>query len=99
MRPGRPWGLPLEDRPALVAVYWRTNVTLRRLAPMFGVLEWAADGIINRLGPLLALQPRRRFREDTVPNRGWHLGATHDHAVAEQSKNYWYSHRPPGRRR
>jgi hypothetical protein len=34
---GRPWSLPVEDRLLLVAVYWRTNLTLRQLAPLFGV--------------------------------------------------------------
>ncbi len=33
---GRPWSLPLEDRVLLVAVYWRTNLTMRQLAPLFG---------------------------------------------------------------
>jgi hypothetical protein len=46
--------------------YWRTNLTLRRLAPLFGVSKFAADRIIGHLGPLLAHRPRRRFRKDTV---------------------------------
>jgi hypothetical protein len=33
VRRGRPWSLPLEGRALLVAAYWRTNLTLRRLAP------------------------------------------------------------------
>lgn len=37
VRRGRPWGLPLEDRVLLVTAYWRTNLTLRQLAPLFGV--------------------------------------------------------------
>ena len=37
VRKGRPWSLPLEDRVLLVAAYWRTNLTLRQLAPLFGV--------------------------------------------------------------
>lgn len=65
-RRGRPWSLPLEDRVLLVAAYWRTNLTLRQLAPLFGISKSAADRIINRLGPLLAVRPRRRFRKDTV---------------------------------
>ncbi|ABW12527.1 hypothetical protein Franean1_3116 [Parafrankia sp. EAN1pec] len=32
-RPGRPWALPLPDRVLLVAAYWRTNLTLRQIAP------------------------------------------------------------------
>nr|BFD88363.1 hypothetical protein StreXyl84_77640 [Streptomyces sp. Xyl84] len=35
VRRGRPWSLPLEDRVLLVAAYWRTNLTLRQLAPLF----------------------------------------------------------------
>jgi hypothetical protein len=33
-RKGRPWGLLLEDRVRLVVAYWRTNPTLRQLAPL-----------------------------------------------------------------
>lgn len=87
----RPWSLPLEDRVLLVAVYWRTNVTLRQLAPLFGVLKSAADRIINRLAPLPATRSRRRFRMDTVLIVDGTLVPTRDHAVAEQSKNYRYS--------
>ena len=55
-RPGRPWSLPLEDRVLLVAAYWRTNLTLRQLAPLFGVSKSAADRIIDQRGPQLALK-------------------------------------------
>lgn len=61
VRRGRPWGLPLEDRLLLVAAYWRTNLTLRQLAPLFGISKSAADRIIGQIGPPLALKPRRRF--------------------------------------
>lgn len=91
VRRGRPWSLPLEDRILLVAAYWRTNLTLRQLAPLFGISKSAADRIINRLGPLLALRPRRRFCKDTVLVVDGTLVPTRDHAVAEQSKNYRYS--------
>ncbi|MEV8037994.1 transposase [Streptomyces sp. NPDC086182] len=37
VRRGRPWGLPLEGRVLLVAAYWRTNLTLRQLGPLFGI--------------------------------------------------------------
>lgn len=50
----------------LVAAYWRTNLTLRQLAPLFGVSKPSADRIVGHLGPLLALRPRKRFRKDTV---------------------------------
>ncbi len=91
VRKGRPWSLPLEDRVLLVAAYWRTNLTLRQLAPLFGVSKSAADRIIDHLGPMLALQQRKRFRKDTVLIVDGTLVPTRDHPVAEQSKNYRYS--------
>jgi hypothetical protein len=91
VRKGRPWGLPLEDRVLLVAAYWRTNLTLRQLAPLFGVSKSAADRIIAHLGPSLTLQPRKRFRKDTVLIVDGTLVPTRDHTIAEQSKNYRYS--------
>ncbi|MEV0443557.1 transposase [Streptomyces spectabilis] len=90
-RRGRPWSLPLEDRVLLVAAYWRTNLTLRQLAPLFGVSKSAADRIIDHLGPKLALQPRKRFARDTVLIVDGTLVPTRDHTIAEQSKNYRYS--------
>ncbi len=91
VRRGRPWSLPLEDRVLLVAAYWRTNLTLRQLAPLFGISKSAADRIIDRLAPLLALRPRLGFRKGTVLIVDGTLVPTRDHAVAEQSKNYRYS--------
>ncbi|MFG3016767.1 transposase [Streptomyces cinerochromogenes] len=91
VRKGRPWSLPLEDRVLLVTAYWRTNLTLRQLAPLFGVSKSAADRIIDHLGQSPALQPRRRFRKDTVPVVDGTLVPTRDHSAAEQSKNYRYS--------
>ena len=82
MRKGRPWSLPLEYRVLLVAASWRTNLTLQ-LAPLFGISKSAADRIIDHLGPLLALQPRRRFRRDTVLIVDGTLVLTRDHQVAE----------------
>ncbi|MFJ8982792.1 transposase [Streptomyces sp. NPDC102282] len=90
-RRGRPWGIPLEDRLLLVAAYWRTNLTLRQLAPLFGVSKSAAGRIVGHLGPRLALKPRRRFRKDTVLSADGTLVPSRDHTVAEQSKNYRYS--------
>jgi hypothetical protein len=63
---GRPWSLPLEDRVLLVTAYWRTNLTLRQLAPLFGISKSTASRVVNHLGPLLALQPRKRFAKNTV---------------------------------
>lgn len=91
MRKGRPWSLALEDRVLLVAAYWRTNLTLRQLAPLFGVSKSAADRIVDDLGPTLAFKPRKRFRKDTVLIVDGTLVPTRDHTVAERSKNYRYS--------
>ena len=91
MRKGRPWSLSLEDRVLLVAAYWRANLTLRQLAPLFGVSKSAADRIIDHLGPSLVLQQRQRFRKDTVLIVDGTPVPTRDHQVAEQPKNYRYS--------
>jgi Helix-turn-helix of DDE superfamily endonuclease len=56
----------LADRVLLVATYYRTNLTMRQLAPLFGVKTAAVHRIIDRLGPFLALAPaRRRYGPDT----------------------------------
>lgn len=75
----------------LVTAYWRTNLTLRQLAPLFGVSKSAADRIIDHLGPALELRPRKRFRRNTVLIVDGTLVPTRDHKVAERSKNYRYS--------
>lgn len=85
VRQGRPWSLPLEDRVLLVAAYWRTNLTLRQLAPLFGVSKSAADRIIGHLGPSLALQQRKRFSKDAVLIVDGTLVPTRDHTIAELS--------------
>ncbi|GAA3251816.1 hypothetical protein GCM10010493_27030 [Streptomyces lavendulae subsp. grasserius] len=72
VRKGRPWSLRLEDRALLVVAYWRTNLTMRQLAPLFGVSKSAADRIIDHLAPMLVLQPRKRFAKDTVRHPGAH---------------------------
>ncbi|MFE4967722.1 transposase [Streptomyces sp. NPDC056660] len=90
-RRGRPWRLSFENRVLLIVTYWRTNLTVRRLASLFGVSKSTADRIIGRLGPLLALEPRRRFSKDTALIVNGTLVPTRDHKVAEQSKNYRYS--------
>jgi hypothetical protein len=91
-RPGRQWCLPLADRVLLVATYYRTNLTMRQLAPLFGIKTAAVHRIIDRLGPHLAVEPaRRRHAPDTVLIVDGTLVPTRDHAVAAQSKNYRYS--------
>ncbi|MFH8626536.1 transposase [Streptomyces vietnamensis] len=91
VRRGRPWSLPLEDRVLLVTTYWRTNLTMRQIALLFGVSKSAAGRIIDHLGPKLALRPRKRFRKDTVLIVDGTLVPTRDHTIAERSKNYRYS--------
>lgn len=63
---GRPRRLPLVDRVLLVATYGRTNLTLRQVAPLFGVSKSAADRILDHVAPLLTIFPARRPRKDTV---------------------------------
>lgn len=95
VRPGRRWSLPLEDRVLLVATYWRTNLTLRQIAPLLGVSKSDGDRIIDRIGPQLALKPRRRFREDTVLIVEGTPVPTRDHTLAEPSKKYSSRRRSP----
>ncbi|CAL9662802.1 hypothetical protein SUDANB126_07086 [Streptomyces sp. enrichment culture] len=57
---GRPWALPRESRVLLVAAYWRTNLTMRQLGPLFGISKPAADRGIDHIAPLPALAPVRR---------------------------------------
>nr|ADC52806.1 putative transposase [Streptomyces platensis] len=69
-------------------------MTLCQLGPLIGISKSAIDRVIDHLGPLLALQPRKRF---PVPqghraHRGRPLGAhPRPLGVAEQSKNYRYA--------
>ncbi|GAA5704910.1 hypothetical protein Save01_05757 [Streptomyces avermitilis] len=50
----------------MVTAYWSTNLTIRQLALLCGISKSAVDRIMKHLGPLPALQPRRRFAKDTV---------------------------------
>lgn len=59
LRIGRPWCLPLANRVLLVAVYYRTNLTMRQLAPLFGISPATVCRVIQRLGPVLAIEPVR----------------------------------------
>ncbi len=90
-RPGRPWALDLPDRVLLVAVYWRTNLTMRQLGPLFGVSHSAVHRVIDTVGPLLALAPVRRRPAAQVAIVDGTLIPTRDHRLAAPSKNYRYS--------
>jgi Transposase DDE domain/Helix-turn-helix of DDE superfamily endonuclease len=89
---GRQWSLPLADRVLLVATYYRTNLTMRQLAPLFGITPAAVHRIIDRIGPYLALAPaRRRYGPGTVLIVDGTLVPTRDRAIAASSKNYRHS--------
>lgn len=89
---GRRWGLSLADRVLLVATYYRTNLTLRQIAPLFGVSKSAAGRIVDHLAPHLVLEPQsRRHRPDTVLIVDGTLAPTHDRNMSARSKNYRYS--------
>ncbi|SIM55401.1 Helix-turn-helix of DDE superfamily endonuclease [Micromonospora cremea] len=90
-RPGRRWALDLADRVLLVATYWRTNLTMRQIGPLFGVSHSAAYRVIDSLGPLLALAPVRRRPVDQIAIVDGTLIPTRDHRLAARSKNYRYS--------
>ncbi|WP_189748705.1 helix-turn-helix domain-containing protein, partial [Streptomyces nojiriensis] len=90
---GRPWCLPLADRVLLVAVYYRTNLTMRQLAPLFGVSPATVCRVIQRLGPLLALEPAPRPVADV--DRLWIVDGTlipvRDRSVGASSRNCRFS--------
>jgi hypothetical protein len=88
---GRPWGLGFEDRVLLVAAYWRTTLTMRRIAALIGISKSAVDRIIDDLAPKLALRPRKRYAPGTVLIVDGTLVPTRGHTVAAKSKNYRYS--------
>jgi hypothetical protein len=83
--------LPLADRVLLIATYWRTNPTLRQVAPLFGISKSAADRILDHLAPLMAISPTHRPRKDTVYIGDGTLVPTRDRSISASSKNYRYS--------
>src|SRR5690606_36968951 len=90
---GRPWRLPLAERVLLVAVYYRTNLTMRQLAPLFGISPATVCRVIQRLGPMLALEPARACADAT--DRLWIVDGTlvpvRDRKVGASSRNYRFS--------
>ncbi|GAA1237679.1 hypothetical protein GCM10009578_093300 [Streptomyces rhizosphaericus] len=89
---GRAWALSLEDRVLMVTAYWRTDLTMRQLGPLFGVSKSTADRVIDDIAPLLALAPvRRRHPAGTVLIVDGTLVPTHDRTISASSKNYRYS--------
>lgn len=90
-RPGRQWALPLADRVLLVAVYWRTNLTLRQVGPLFGISHAAAHRVVDTLSALLALAPVHRRDPEEVCIVDGTLVPLRDWSLAARSKNYRYS--------
>ncbi|MER5799063.1 transposase [Streptomyces sp. RLB3-17] len=92
-RIGRPWCLPLADRVLVVAVYYRTHLTMRQLAPLFGVSPATVCRVIHRLRPLLALEPASRPVD--AADRLWIVDGTlapvRDRKVGASSRNYRFS--------
>ncbi|MFG2127081.1 transposase [Streptomyces sp. NPDC048751] len=90
---GRPWCLPLAERVLLVAVYYRTNLTMRQLAPLFGISPATVCRVIKRLRPLLALEPAPRPVAGV--ERLWIVDGTlipvRDRTVAASSRDYRFS--------
>ncbi|MFF5538080.1 transposase family protein [Streptomyces cinerochromogenes] len=90
---GRPWRLPLAERVLLVAVYYRTNLTMRQLAPLSGVSPATVCRVIQRLGRLLALEPARASQaavERLLIVDGT-LIPVRDRKVGASSRNYRFS--------
>lgn len=76
----------------LVAVYYRTNLTLRQVAVLFDVSKSAAGRVVDHLGPYLALSPsKRKHSAETVLIVDGTLVPTQDRSVSASSKNYRYS--------
>ncbi len=90
---GRPWCLPLPDRVLLVAVYYRTSLTMRQLAPLFGISPATVCRVIQRLRPLLALESTPRPVADV--ERLWIVDGmlipVRDRSVAASSRSYRFS--------
>ncbi|KUL34731.1 IS5/IS1182 family transposase [Streptomyces regalis] len=90
---GRPWSLPLAERVLLVAVYYRTNLTMRQLGTLFGISSSTVCRVIQRLGPMLALEPVSRPAE--AADRLWIVDGTRvpvrDRRVGASSRNYRFS--------
>ncbi|MFI7345285.1 transposase family protein [Streptomyces sp. NPDC049936] len=90
---GRPWSLPLAERVLMVAVYYRTNLTMRQLGPLFGVSSSTVCRVIQRLGPLPALAPVSRPCD--AADRLWIVDGTlvpvRDQRMGSSSRNYRFS--------
>ncbi|MEU0664293.1 helix-turn-helix domain-containing protein [Streptomyces lavendulocolor] len=66
---GRPWRLELEDRVLLVAIYYRTNVTMRQMANWFGISAATVCRIVAHLGPYFSLE--QSCQDSLIQERVW----------------------------
>lgn len=89
--PGRPWALDLPDRVLLIAVYWRTNLTMRQVGPLFWVSRSAAHRGHRHPRPAAGIGPVRRRPVDQITIVDGTLIPTGDRRPAARSKNYRYS--------
>lgn len=91
---GRPWIHGLSDRVLMVATYYRTNLTMRQVGPLFGVCPATVHRAVRDLGPLLGIEPVKRRKLD-APDRIWIVDGTlvpvRDRVLAASSKNYRFS--------
>jgi len=86
------WGLSLADRVLLTTVYYRTNLTFRQIALLFGISKSAANRVVEHVAPLMVLPPvTEPHSPDTVLIVDGTLVPTHDRSVSASSKNYRYS--------
>jgi hypothetical protein len=89
---GRRWRLSLADRVLLTVVYYRTNLTFRQVALLFGMSKSAVHRVVDGIAPLLVLPPPTApYDPDTVLIVDGTLVPTHDRSVSASSKNYRYS--------
>lgn len=89
---GRRWGLSLADRVLLTTVYYRTNLTFRQVALLFGISKSAANRVVEHVAPLLVLASvTAPPGPGTVLIVDGTLIPTHDRGVSASSKNYRYS--------
>lgn len=89
---GRRWGLSLADRVLLTTVYYRTNLTFRQIALLFGISKSATNRVVEYIAPQLVL-PEGNVPPgpDTVVIVDGTLIPTYDRSVSASSKNYRYS--------
>ncbi|MET9694434.1 transposase family protein [Streptomyces sp. NPDC006514] len=76
-RRGWPWSLPLADRALLVTACWRTNLTMRQLAPLFGISKYPICCRPHHRPPRSApgTAGSAPLRQRSRVHRGPHLGA------------------------